>query len=95
MDVRLHEIEEWTSAGLIVVFGGALFVLCADSALYLRSVYRITNDFRGLRCHPPICKLLKLRLSDDSSPASGAISFNKLERALEKVTGGSCADISW
>jgi hypothetical protein len=27
--------------------------------------------FQGLRCHPPTCMLLKIRLIVDSSPASG------------------------
>jgi hypothetical protein len=39
-----------------------------ESALHLRSVYRITTAFHGLRCHPLTCMLLKVRLTDDSSP---------------------------
>jgi len=37
-------------------------------ALCLRSVCLLKAAFRGLRCHPPTCMLLKLRLSVDSSP---------------------------
>lgn len=37
-------------------------------ALYLRSVCGIISALHGLRCHPPTCISLKLRLSVDSSP---------------------------
>jgi hypothetical protein len=37
-------------------------------ALYLRSVCVATMALRRLRCHPPTCISLKLRLSVDSTP---------------------------
>jgi hypothetical protein len=40
----------------------------SENALQMRSVYRITAAFHGLRCHPLTCMLLKIRLTDDSSP---------------------------
>jgi ParB family chromosome partitioning protein len=46
----------------------ALSALCLDSALYLRSVYRFKAALHGPKCHPLTCMLLKIRLTDDSSP---------------------------
>jgi len=40
----------------------------SENALHLRSVYRITTAFHGLRCHPLTCMSLKIRLTVDSSP---------------------------
>ena len=39
----------------------------SENALHLRSVYRITTAFHGLRCHPLTCMLLKIHLTVDSS----------------------------
>jgi hypothetical protein len=36
----------------------------------LRSVYRITTAFYGLRCHPLTCMLLKIRLVEYSIPTA-------------------------
>ena len=38
-----------------------------NAALYLRSVCALSTAFRGRRCHPPTCIVLKLRLSIDST----------------------------
>ena len=43
-----------------------------EDALHLRSVYRITTAFHGLRCHPLTYMLLKIRLIDDSSFTRGS-----------------------
>src|SRR6516165_4110382 len=37
-------------------------LVSAESAIYLRSVCRITTAFHGLRCHPLTCMLLNLCL---------------------------------
>jgi hypothetical protein len=41
---------------------------CERSALYLRSVCVTNTALHGLKCHPLICMLLKLRLKVDSTP---------------------------
>ena len=45
-------------------------VVPQNAALYLRSVCASKVAFRGLRCHPLTCMLLKLRLSVDSIPSA-------------------------
>jgi hypothetical protein len=53
-------------------------VVLPTLALYLRSVCMSNIAFRGLRCHPPTCMLLKLRLVVDSIPSALTILFNNL-----------------
>jgi len=50
------------------------------TALYLRSVCLTYAALHCLKCHPPTCILLKLRLTYDSNPIAPtkSISFNKL-----------------
>jgi hypothetical protein len=63
-----------------------------ESALYLRSVRGIITAFRGLRCHPLTCIVLKIRLSVDSIPSALTIisrSFNILQAC--KITAESSA----
>ena len=45
-------------------------VVLSPFALYLRSVCTSNIAFRGLRCHPPTCMSLKLRLAVDSIPSA-------------------------
>ena len=52
-----------------------------ESALYQRSVCWITAAFHGLRCHPPTCMLLNLRLSADSIP-SGLTNLKLILRVI-------------
>jgi len=48
--------------------------LCVtEAALHLRSVCWITTAFRGLRCHPLTCMLLKIRLTENSNPIAPTI----------------------
>ena len=63
-------------------------------ALYLRSVYRIRTALHGLRCHPPTCMLLKVRLSVDSCPFtittadnSARIVVNGVPTSLDQFRG--------
>ena len=50
------------------VFPASSGVTSSENALYLRSVYRFKAALHGLRRHPLICMLLKIRSTDDSSP---------------------------
>jgi hypothetical protein len=49
-----------------------------NSALYLRSVSVSSIVFRGLRCHPLTCMLLKIRLTDEFESYPRSHSFNGL-----------------
>src|ERR1035438_2586580 len=60
--------------------------MAGDSALYPRSVYPISTAFQGLRCHPPTCMLLKIRLVDNSIPTASTIRFNNLANTMQNPT---------
>ena len=59
----------------------------AQAALYLRSVCWFITAFHGLRCHPPTCMSLNLRLSADSIPSAlTTLRINNLEKIPTKFS---------
>jgi hypothetical protein len=62
------------------------------TALYLRSVCWFKTAFRGLKCHPLTCMLLKIRLSVDSIPS--ALTTFKINN-LDENTGQLCHSLYW
>ncbi len=59
----------------------------AKCALYLRSVCVASTAFRGLRCHPLTCIVLKLRLSVDLIPSALTI-LTSIHAALVRIALG-------
>jgi len=66
--IRQHGVQGQVLATIGQQFGVSTSVIPHNAALYLRSICMPSIAFRGLRCHPLTCIMLKLRLSVDSSP---------------------------